>query len=122
LLPAIERGAREAVVVLFVPVAHGLGALPATRKQAIEWIFEVSTLASAESVVSLLLALHERAPLAEARFRKGPIVLGQTRLLPVAPAQPLGLHSLLHFDPKQTAMLFDAGYDDARDQLSHLIG
>jgi hypothetical protein len=48
-------------------------------------------------------------------------MLGQTRLLPVAPAKPLGLHSLLHFEPKQTELLFEAGYSDARDQLSSLL-
>jgi NTE family protein len=121
LLPAIQRSAREVVVVLFVPIARGLSELPATRRRAIEWIFEVATLASAESIVSLLLTLQGEAPLGEARPEGTPIMLGQTRLLPVAPAKPLGLHSLLHFEPKQTELLFEAGYSDARDQLSSLL-
>ena len=122
LLPAIQRSAREVVVVLFVPIARGLSELPATRRRAIEWIFEVSTLASAESLVSLLLTLQGEAPLGEARPQQSPIAIGQTRLFPVAPAKPLGMHSLLHFEPKQTELLFEAGYHDARDQLSNLLG
>ena len=122
LLPAIERRAREVVVVLFVPIARGLPRLPATRRRAIEWIFEVSTLASAESLVSLLLTLQGEAPLGELRPRHSPISLGQTRLFPVAPTKPLGMHSLLHFEPKQTEFLYQAGYQDARDQLSNLLG
>ncbi len=121
LLPAIQRRAREVVVVLFVPIAQGLSELPATRRRAMEWIFEVATLASAESLVSLLLTLQGEAPLGEARPEGRPIMLGQTRLLPVSPAKPLGLHSLLHFEPKQTELLFEAGYNDARDQLSNLL-
>ena len=122
LLPAIQRRAREVVVVLFVPIAQGLSGLPETRRQAIEWIFELSTLASAESVISLLLLLHGKAPLGEALPRESPITIGETRLLPVTPAKPLGLHPLLHFEPAQTELLFDAGYNDARDQLGNLLG
>ena len=121
LLPAIQREAREVVVVLFVPIAQGLPRLPATRRQALEWIFEVSTLASAESVVSLLRTLHGEDPLGEAPPRERPITVGPTRLLPVAPSKPLGMHSLLNFDSGQTEMLFEAGYVDARSQLSEVL-
>jgi len=122
LLPVIQHGAREAVVVLFVPIARGLSELPATRRKAFEWIFEVSTLASAESVISLLLMLNGKPPLGETLHQERPITIGATRFLPVAPAEPLGLHSLLHFDPSQTQMLFDAGYQDAHEQLSKVLG
>ncbi len=122
LLPVIQREAREAVIVLFVPIVRGLPALPKTRRQALEWVFEVSSVASAQSLVSLLLTLQGESPLGEARPSHGPVTVGGTRLLPVAPTEPLGLHSLLHFGPAQTELLFEKGYHDARDQLSEHLG
>ncbi len=78
----------------------------------------VLTLASAESLVSLLLTVQGDNTLGETGSR-GPISVGQTRLLPVAPATPLGMHSLLHWGAKQTEELFDAGYRDASQQLGN---
>lgn len=118
LLPVFQRSAREVVVVLFVPVAQGLSELPPTRMRTIEWIFELLTLASAESSISLLLTLQGDSPLGELH-EGGPITLGSTRLLPVAPVKPLGMHSLLHFGHKQTKLLFEEGYRDAAQQLSN---
>ena len=121
LLPAIERDAREIVAVVFAPILQGLEELPATRTEASRWLFEVSTLASAASLVALLRAVHGDAPLVEGLSSNNLVTFGPTKLYIVAPTKLLGFRSLLEFDAKQTDQLFEAGYKDAGDQIGPLL-
>jgi NTE family protein len=122
LLPALERGAREILVVLFAPLVRGGRAeLPRTRLEALAWTFELATVGSAESVVSLLRTLRGEGPLGNAsELNGGALTIGPTRFLSVAPAEPMGMRSLLRFEPEHATRLFEAGYRDARDQLGEL--
>lgn len=121
LLPAIERDATEIVAIVFAPILQGLKELPATRTEASRWLFEVSTLASAASLVALLRAVHGDAPLVEGLSGNNLVTFGPTKLYIVAPEKLLGFRSLLEFDAKQTDRLFEAGYRDAGDQLGPLL-
>ncbi len=122
LLPALERGAREVLVVLFAPLVRGGRArLPRSRLEALAWTFELATVGSAEIVVSLLRTLRGEGPLSEAAdTSEGALTVGPTRFLAVAPAEPMGMRSLLRFEPEHAARLFEDGYRDARDQLGAL--
>ena len=121
LLPAIERGARDVVAVVFAPIHGGLERLPATRKEAGQWLLELATLSSAESLVSVLLALDGEPPLGEAHRGNRIIQVGSTRILTVAPATQLGFRSFLDFDPRKTDLLFETGYRDAGEQLHRAL-
>ena len=122
LLPVIQRGIAEVVVVLFVPVQQGLTQLPSSRRQAIEWTYELSTLASADAIVSLLLTLQGGGVVPDGYRRGDAITIGATRFHFVAPERPMGMNSLLHFGGGQTELLFNEGYRDAEAQLTVAIG
>ncbi len=115
LLPAIERDAREIVAVVFAPV-QGLERLPATRTEATQWLFEVSTLTSASSLVALLRLLHGESPVLDLSSSNA-ITFGSTTMYVVAPKKLLGFRSLLKFEQQHANLLFEAGYHDAGEQL-----
>ena len=119
LLPAIQRDAREIVAVVFAPV-QGLKRLPATQAEASQWVFEVSTLTSAASLVALLRVLHGEPPVWDLSS-SNVITFGSTTIYVVSPQKLLGFRSLLNFHPQQSNLLFDAGYHDAGEQLGPLL-
>ncbi|MBE7440737.1 MAG: patatin-like phospholipase family protein [Spirochaetales bacterium] len=124
LLPALERGAREIIVVLLSPVGGQRLKLPRNRKEAIERVFEQSLVGSYESFMAHLAFEYkqrEQQSLMEKLLRKT-LTLGDIRIATVAPDRMLGFYSILNFSHKQADLLIQEGYMDARNQLSEFFG
>jgi NTE family protein len=103
LMPAIEGGAGEIVVVLLSPVGKFPQPVPRTLMEAAERAFEQFLIGSCESIPHF----HGTS--------------GGTpqphRVRVVAPEKPMGLASLIRFTPRQSEQLVADGYRCARSQL-----
>ena len=121
--PALERGAREIVVVLMAPVKGLSVELPRTRRRATEWAYELSTIGSAMAALKQLAADHgtRTSPELWSGSDQGYLTLGDVRVVAVAPKQMLGLATFLDFRRQQTEPLMEAGYSDARQQLARFL-
>ncbi len=123
ILPALERGVKEIIVVLLSPVGGQKLPLPNTRKQGIERVFEQSLIGSYQSFLSHL-AWQKKI-----KYQKGflsfltkrIITIEDIRIGTVAPIKMLGFSSLLRFTQQQADVLLQAGYNDARYQLAEFF-
>lgn len=118
-LPALERGVKEIIVVLLSPVGGTRMGLPAGRRQAVERVFEQALIGSYQAFLSHLAfeeRLRGRAGFFE-RLRRRTFAMGDVRIVTVAPERMLGFRSLLDFSGRQADGLLSAGYSDARLQL-----
>ena len=104
LLPAVERNAKEIIIVFLSPSGTMTMDLPRSRREALELSFEQEKTAS---YASLLYSLNRDAA-------------DKIKILTVAPRRMLGIGSLLNFSAKQVDALMLEGYSDAREQLGHL--
>lgn len=120
ILPALERGAKEIIVVLLSPVGGAYLELPSTRRQAIERVFEQSLIGSHQSFIAHLA--WEQKLKGEtgilARLTRRTLTMGDVKIITVAPERMLGFQSLLNFSARQVDVLLRAGYSDARTQLN----
>jgi NTE family protein len=105
--PAMERQAREIIVVLLSPVGDAELPLPKTQREAVERLFEHTLIGSYQAFRS-----------AWPRTMAGE---GKLRIATVAPEKMLGFHSLLDFSKKQSDELIAAGYEDAKSQLAQFF-
>ncbi|MBI39579.1 MAG: alpha/beta hydrolase [Leptospiraceae bacterium] len=124
ILPALERGAREVIVVLLSPVGGSRMPLPNSRRQAAERVFEQSLIGSYESFMAHLsweFKLREQQGMLQSLVRRT-LTLGDTRIATVAPHRMLGFQSILNFSARQADQLIQAGYSDARNQLAEYFG
>ncbi|MCS7205491.1 MAG: patatin-like phospholipase family protein [Leptospiraceae bacterium] len=123
ILPALEKGAKEIIVVLLSPVGGQRLPLPKNRKQVLERVFEQSLIGSYQAFLAQL-AWQKKI-----RWQKG--ILGfiakklfkaeEIKIATVAPVRMLGFGSLLRFTQQQTEILLQAGYNDARYQLAEFF-
>lgn len=124
ILPALERGVKEIIVVLLSPVGGARMTVPGSRRQAMERVFELSLIGSYEAFMSHLS--FER----KIKEQKGPLqhiirrtlTLGDVKITTVAPRKMLGFSSMLNFSAHQADKLIQAGYSDARSQLADYFG
>jgi len=120
ILPALERGAKEIIVVLLSPVGGSSLELPRTRRQAIERVFEQSLIGSHQAFMAHLA--WEQKVKGETgffeRIARRTLTMGDVRIATIAPDRMLGFQSLLNFSARQVDILLRAGYNDARTQLS----
>lgn len=124
ILPALERGVKEVVVVLLSPVGGVRLAPPATRRQAIERVFEMSLIGSYESFMSHL-AYEQKVKQHQGVIKnlvRRTLTLGDARIATVAPTQMLGFQSILNFGARQADQLIQEGYNDAKNQLAPFFG
>ncbi len=124
ILPALERGAKEIIVVLLSPVGGSHLPLPTSRRQAIERAFEQSLIGSYEAFMSHLAfeqKLRSNANLIEKLVRKT-LTLGDIKIATVAPTRMLGFYSILNFSNRQVDNLLREGYTDARGHLGDFFG
>jgi NTE family protein len=113
IMPALERGAKEIIIVLLSPVGWvkptvsgaNYQPLPQTHSQVAEMMLEHFLFASG---CVLLEAM-----------KKG--LYSDVKIATVAPTRMLGLRSLLNFSSKEAERLIREGYDNARDQLRHFF-
>ncbi len=124
LLPALERGCKEVIVVLLSPVGGARLAVPETRRQALERVFEMSLIGSYEAFMShLAYEYKQRSQQSIVRkLIRRTLTLGDTRIATVAPGQMLGFYSILNFSARQADTLIHEGYMDARNQLAEFFG
>lgn len=124
ILPALERGAKEIIVVLLSPVGGSRLKLPATRRQAIERVFEQSLNGSYEAFMSHL-AFEEKQRARDnfiSKMVRKTLTLGDVRIATVAPTRMLGFYSILNFSSRQVDTLLQEGYTDARGHLGEFFG
>jgi NTE family protein len=122
--PALQRNAREIVVVLLAPLVGNPVAPPKTTRAASAWSFDIITIASARAL-GASLAQHLGMDLqasAEAINRQHFLDFGDTRVGVVAPTTPSGLASVLDMDPRGVKTRIAAGYSDACQQLTGFFG
>lgn len=123
ILPALERGCKEIIVVLLSPVGGSRLGVPETRRQAAERVFEMSLIGSYESFMSHL-AYEYKQRASQSIIRKllrRTLTLGDTRIATVAPGHMLGFHSILNFSARQADTLIHEGYQDSRNQLAEFF-
>jgi len=123
--PALERHAKEIVVVLLSPVGAFKQKLPRDHRHAAELVFEHFLIGSYQTIKSHLTSpensaiFTRRAPLPDLSGVEHP--LENPKIAMVAPEQMLGFRSLLNFSTKQAARLIHEGYAAARRQLGHFF-
>ena len=123
ILPALQRGAKEIIVVLLSPVGGAPMPVPRNRLQAAERVFELGQIGSYEAFMAHLAWEHK------VRKQSGPLrnllrrtlTLGDVKITTVAPDRMLGFYSILNFSQRQSGMLISEGYTDARNQLRDLF-
>lgn len=123
ILPALERGVKEIIVVLLSPVGGQKLPLPNTRRQALERVFEQSLIGSYQSFMSHLSWQKKlKSQKGILNFlTKRIITIDDIKIATVAPVKMLGFGSLLRFTQQQTEVLLHAGYNDARYQLAEFF-
>jgi NTE family protein len=123
ILPALERGVKEVIVVLLSPVGGQKLPLPQTRRQALERVFEQSLIGSYQAFMAHLAwqkKIKWKKGLLSAMARRI-ITIDDVRIATVAPIKMLGFASLLRFTQQQSDVLVHAGYNDARYQLAEFF-
>lgn len=124
IMPALERGVKEIIVVLLSPVGGAKMTTPQSRKQAIERVFEMSLIGSYESFMAHL-AWEYKARAQQnivQKFVRRTLTLGDVRIATVAPVRMLGFHSILNFSTRQADLMISEGYADAKNQLAPFLG
>ena len=125
ILPALERGVKEIIVVLLSPVGGESVPPPRTRGEAVEDIFEQSQIGSYKAFRAHLnwdrKVRAERGLLGNLMPRRG-FALGDVKIAAVAPERMLGFHSMMNFSRKQAHILIPEGYRDAKHQLAEFFG
>ncbi len=125
ILPALERGAKEVIVVLLSPVGGMRMKLPRNRAEAVERVMELALNGSYESFMSHLAWMHKAKAgkgVLQNLLARRTLTLGDVRIVTVAPERMLGLGSLFNFSPRQHDLLMHEGYMDARNQLADYFG
>ncbi|WCL47645.1 patatin-like phospholipase family protein [Leptospira sp. GIMC2001] len=120
--PAVEQGARDIIVVLLSPVGAKVDlGIPKSKSETMERVFELSMIGSYQMVNNFLKKEKEK------QIKMGPLesfLFGfgheykNLRIRTISPGKPLGLGSIMNFSVDQAESLIEAGYEDARNQLS----
>lgn len=124
ILPALQRGVEEIIVILLSPVGGSRLDLPKTKKQVIERMFEQTLIGSYESFMAHL-SWEEKIRSRQSTLKniiRRTLSLGDVRIATVAPNRMLGFHSIVNFSEKQADLLISEGYIDGKNQLAHFFG
>jgi len=125
LLPALESGVDEIIVVLLSPVGNAPAVFPGSLKNAMELVFEHFLIGSCQTVLANrglpssgnsggYPSLVNTSELGENN------VYGPT-IKTVSPSRMLGFRSMLNFSIQQARWLIDEGYRNARSQLGDIL-
>ncbi|TGK19950.1 patatin-like phospholipase family protein [Leptospira fluminis] len=122
ILPAVERGATDIVVVLLSPVGGVNMPLPRSRREGLERVFELSLIGSFQTVMSNLQyerKKRRRSPkgfFREAIYSFAEKENPEIRIRVIGPRTSLGFGSILNFSQVQADYLISRGYEDAKVQ------
>ena len=120
ILPALERGVKEIIVVLLSPVGGERLSVPRTRREAIERVFEQQLIGSYEAFMAHLAydqKIRGQTNIIQKMVRRS-WSSGDLRIVTVAPERMLGFHSILNFTTRQADYLIREGFIDAKNQLA----
>ncbi len=125
LLPALESGVDEIIVVLLSPVGNVPTAIPGSLTNAMELVFEHFLIGSCQTALAsrgwpAALNSGEYPPLAHGVEMEGRDIYSPT-IKTVSPSRMLGFRSLLNFSVRQARWLIDEGYRNARSQLGDIL-
>ncbi|WP_078124173.1 patatin-like phospholipase family protein [Leptospira alexanderi] len=121
ILPVLERGATDIVVVLLSPVGGVDMGLPKTRREGLERAFELSLIGSYQTVMSNLNFEKKKKKGKKSKFTSLLSIPSATRpelkIRTIGPRTSLGFGSILNFSQVQADYLIGRGYEDARIQF-----
>ncbi len=121
LLPALEFGAEQIIIVMLSPVGHSPHPFPGDVRTALEHVFEQFLSASYQTAL-LSRAYEDRClPTSLPEYRKNGYTAKQPEIICLAPAKMLGFSSLLNFSLRQAESLIDEGYKTACSRLKPFI-
>ncbi|PJZ70694.1 alpha/beta hydrolase [Leptospira perolatii] len=124
ILPAVERGATEIVVVLLSPVGGVNMSLPRNRREALERIFELSLIGSFQTIMANL-QYERRRRIKRKSLRRSLLSFGgsdspEIKIRVIGPRTSLGFGSILNFSQVQADYLISRGYEDAKLQFGEV--
>ncbi len=123
ILPAIQRNAKEIIIVLLSPLFEDKVPLPRNHKEAAAWTMDLSAIGSLNALGRYFahqfnLDLDETLrSISENNF----VQINDVRVGIVAPESAYSLSSILDFKRKKMKASIERGYDDARAQLKGFL-
>ncbi|PJZ52964.1 patatin-like phospholipase family protein [Leptospira adleri] len=121
ILPAVERGATDIVVVLLSPVGGIDMGLPKTRREGLERVFELSLIGSFQTVMSNMNFEKKKRKGKKSKLSSLLSIPSADRpelkIRTIGPRTSLGFGSILNFSQVQADYLISRGYEDARIQF-----
>jgi len=125
LLPALERGVDEIIVVLLSPVGNVPAAFPGSLTNAMELVFEHFLIGSCQTALAGRGWPAAGSPGGYPSLAHG-VSTGERDVYSpiiktVSPSRMLGFRSLLNFSIRQARWLIDEGYRNARSQLGDIL-
>lgn len=122
ILPAVERGATDIVVVLLSPVGGIDMGLPKTRREGLERVFELSLIGSFQTVMSNMNFEKKKRKGKKSKLSSLLSIPSAERpelkIRTIGPRTSLGFSSILNFSQVQADYLISRGYEDARIQFN----
>ena len=125
LLPALESGVDEIIVVLLSPVGNVPTAVPGSLTNAMELVFEHFLIGSCQTALASrgwpAAGNPEAYPPLAHDGKMGERSVYRPTIKTVGPSRMLGFRSLLNFSPPQARRLIDEGYRNAQSQLGDIL-
>ncbi len=123
ILPALNRHAKEIIVILLAPVFEDKVPLPKTQNEAAAWTLDLATIGAFKALGRYIsqrfhLDLEETI---NTLSEKNYIEVGGYRIGIVAPQSAYSLSSTLDFSRKHLEGGFERGYNDAKKQLRRFL-
>lgn len=106
IMPAIENGANDIIMVLPSPIGGNAMELPENPEQALQYVFEQTMVASSKMYLASLA------------FRKPK---KDFKIFTVTPEKLLGFQSMMTFEGKHTDILVEEGYIRAKKALDSYL-
>ncbi len=118
ILPALERKAKEIIVVFLSPIGGLPTKLPESRIEAVQLLSEMTLIASYQSSLNQYKTHASRKGKRVLLKSILPFDYGEdVKIYTVSPPKMMGLNSILHFSKERSRKFITRGYKDAAEQL-----